>query len=357
MGVPKQRDLDEARARLTSWLGAKLGAGEVAISDIDAPATTGFSNETLLFDAAWTEGGREHSQGFAVRVKPGAYTIFLESAFETQYRVLRALSERTQVPVPPTLWYEDDASVLGAPFFVMGRVQGRVPGDSPSYHVEGWVVEETSPAEREAMWWSALEAMAAVHNVDWRALGLGELWQEERGDTGLAQQLAYYRDYLAWAKKDWPETPLADEALAWLEANLPAGPEPTALCWGDSRLGNVIFDRGRAAAVLDWEMVAVGDPQQDLAWFLFLDRHHSEGHDVPRLEGFPSHDATVARWQELTGRLADQLSFYTVWAGFRFAVVMMRVIAMCIEFELMAPDTNYGVDNIVTRLLAHDLGG
>jgi len=104
-------------------------------------------------------------------------------------------------------------------------------------------------------------------------------------------------------------------------------------------------------------MVAVGDPQQDLAWFLFLDRHHSEGHDVPRLEGFPSHDATVARWQELTGRLADQLSFYTVWAGFRFAVVMMRVIAMCIEFELMAPDTNYGVDNIVTRLLAHDLGG
>jgi len=112
MGVPKQRDLDQARARLTSWLGAKLGAGEVAISDIDAPATTGFSNETLLFDAAWTEGGREHSQGFAVRVKPGAYTIFLESAFETQYRVLRALSERTQVPVPPTLWYEDDASVL-----------------------------------------------------------------------------------------------------------------------------------------------------------------------------------------------------------------------------------------------------
>ena len=81
--------------------------------------------------------------------------------------------------------------MLGAPFFVMGRVQGRVPGDSPSYHVEGWVVEETSPAEREAMWWSALEAMAAVHNVDWRALGLGELWQEERGDTGLAQQLAY----------------------------------------------------------------------------------------------------------------------------------------------------------------------
>ncbi|HMC41985.1 MAG TPA: phosphotransferase, partial [Acidimicrobiales bacterium] len=160
MGVPKQRDLEKARTQLARWLGAKLDAGDIALSEIDAPAITGFSNETLLFDAAWTEGGREHSQGFAVRVKPGAYTIFLESAFETQYRVLRALSEHTEVPVPPTLWYEDDDSVLGAPFFVMRRVQGRVPGDAPSYHVEGWVVDETSPAEREAMWWSAVGAMA-----------------------------------------------------------------------------------------------------------------------------------------------------------------------------------------------------
>jgi len=342
---------------LAPWLAARLGVGDLVLSEIDAPAVTGFSNETLLFDAMWTEAGRGCKQGYAVRVRPGAYTIFLESAFETQYRVLRALSEHTDVPVPPTLWYEEDDSVLGAPFFVMERVAGRVPGDAPSYHVEGWVAEETGPAEREVMWWSAVDAMAGVHNLDWCALGLDTLWRGERGATGLAQQLTYYREYLAWARKDWPHAPLADEALAWLEAHIPPGPEPTALCWGDSRLGNVIFDRGRAAAVLDWEMVALGDPQQDLAWFLFLDRHHSEGHGVARLAGFPSHDATVARWEELTGRRADQLAFYTVWAGFRFAVVMMRVIAMCIEFELMPPDTDYGVNNIVTRLLPHDLGG
>jgi aminoglycoside phosphotransferase (APT) family kinase protein len=356
MGVPKQRDLDKARTLLAPWLGARLGADDVALSEIDAPAITGFSNETLLFDATWDENGSARRQGFAVRVKPGAYTIFLESAFEAQYQVLRALSEHSAVPVPPTLWYEEDASVLGAPFFVMDRVRGRVPGDAPSYHVEGWVVDDTSPSEREAMWWAALDAMAAVHNVDWRALGLGNLWQAERGETGFAQQLAYYEEYLAWARKDWPDASLVDTALAWLRDNAPSRPEPTGLCWGDSRLGNVIFDGTRAAAVVDWEMVALGDPQQDLAWFLFLDRHHSEGHGVARLDGFPSYEATVERWEKLTGRRADQMGFYTVWAGFRFAVVMMRVIAMCVDFELMPPDTDYGVNNIVTRLLAQDLG-
>ena len=359
MGVPKQRDLEKARTQLARWLGAKLDAGDIALSEIDAPAITGFSNETLLFDATWTEpgrGGGPRSQGFAVRVKPGAYTIFLESAFETQYQVLRALSQHTDVPVPPTLWFEDDDSVLGAPFFVMEKVRGRVPGDAPSYHLEGWVVDASGPREREAMWWSALDAMAAVHNVDRRSLGLDSLWQPQRGETGFAQQLAYYTDFLAWARKDWPDAPLLDRALAWIKDATPPGPEETALCWGDSRLGNVIFDGGRAAAVLDWEMVALGDPQQDLAWFLFLDRHHSEGHGVARLDGFPAYDATVARWEELTGRRADQLAFYTIWAGFRFAVIMMRVIAMCIEFEIMPPDTDYGVNNIVTRLLADDLG-
>jgi len=73
-------------------------------------------------------------------------------------------------------------------------------------------------------------------------------------------------------------------------------------------LGKMLaLDGGRPVAVLDFETATFGQPEEDLAWFLFLDRHHSEGHDVPRLEGFPSHDATVARWQELTGRRADVL--------------------------------------------------
>ena len=65
----------------------------------------------------------------------------------------------------------------------------------------------------------------------------------------------------------------------------------------------MIFDDHRCVAVLDWEMVTLGPWEQDLAWWLFLDRHHSEGLGVPRLEGFPSHRDTVAHYERLMGRL------------------------------------------------------
>jgi aminoglycoside phosphotransferase (APT) family kinase protein len=149
---------------------------------------------------------------------------------------------------------------------------------------------------------------------------------------------------------------VAEAALGWLHANRPEPDDPLGLCWGDARIGNMIFDHDRCVAVLDWEMVTLGPWEQDLAWWLFLDRHHSEGLGVPRLEGFPSHADTVARYEELMGRRVRNLDYYTVFAGFRFAVVMIRVIAMAVAFGLLPPDTDMGTNNIVTRLLAQDLG-
>jgi aminoglycoside phosphotransferase (APT) family kinase protein len=141
-----------------------------------------------------------------------------------------------------------------------------------------------------------------------------------------------------------------------VQDNRPATDEPRALCWGDSRIGNIIFKDYRAAAVLDWEMVTLGDPAQDLGWWLFLDRHHAEGSGAPRLPGFPSRDATVARWVERTGRSAAELEFYEVFAGFRFAVVMVRLATLLVQYELMPPDTDLASNNAVTRLLATILG-
>src|SRR5690606_32188017 len=130
---------------------------------------------------------------------------------------------------------------------------------------------------------------------------------------------AYYRRYLAWAGGDRPQ-PLIERALDWLEAHRPAD-EPTVLCWGDARIGNIIFDGTRPAAVLDWEMVTLGSPEMDLAWSIFLDRHHSEGIGTARLEGFPGYDETVARYEALTGHRVRRLHYYLVLAGMRFAVI------------------------------------
>ena len=71
--------------------------------------------------------------------------------------------------------------------------------------------------------------------------------------------------------------------------------EPIGLVWGDAKLGNILFgSAGEAQAVLDWEMVALGNPMRDLAYWLFLDRHYSEGYGLPRLPGFPSRQQTVS---------------------------------------------------------------
>ena len=349
MPVPDQRDLDLTRGVLAPWLAARLGTDEVVVSDISTPSLTGFSSETLLFDATW-EGKTE---GFVARVAPTGYQIFFEPEFETQFHVMRALAV-TDVPVPTTHWFEDDPSLLGAPFFVMSKVEGRVPSDNPPYTLEGWLFD-ADPAEQEAVWWAGVEAMAAVHRLDWRALGLDFLDRPERGKAGLDQQLAYYRAYLEWAAQGRAQ-PTVEAGLAWLEAHRPDDDDRVGLCWGDARIGNLMFAEGTCAAVLDWEMVTLGDPAQDLAWYLFLDRHHSEGIGAQRLPGFPSREATVARYEELTGRTAEHLDYYEVFAAFRFSVIMIRVAQMIAEYGFLEADSDFETNNTVTQLLAVMLG-
>jgi aminoglycoside phosphotransferase (APT) family kinase protein len=351
MPIPAQRDPEQTRDVLARWLAAQMPAARgLSVSPLAGPAATGYSNETLIFDASWTENGAPRSEGYVVRVKPRAYSLFLESDFDFQYRVMRTLAERTDVPIPRMYWYEEDETLLGAPFYAMARVAGQVPGDNPPFTVDGWL-HEAAPAEQERLYWSGLEAMASVHRLDWRTLGLGFLDKPARGEPGLDQQLDYYRDYFRWAARGRAQ-PIAEAAFEWVLAHRPAGSQPVELCWGDSRIGNMIFEGFECRAVLDWEMVTLGDPVQDLGWWVFLDRFHSEGIGVPRLPGFPSYAATIARWEELTHRRATHVAFYEVFAGLRFAVIMMRLSQLLIEFEVLPPDSDLERNNPVTVLLA-----
>jgi aminoglycoside phosphotransferase (APT) family kinase protein len=347
--VPDQRDLEQTRTILAPWIGAQLGRPDLEVGTITTPSLTGFSSETLLFDATWTDDGAARSEGFVVRVAPTGYQIFFEPDFEAQFHVMRALAG-TDVPVPPTFAYEADPSLLGAPFFHMGKVDGKVASDNPPYTLEGWLLE-ADPEEQEAVWWAGVDAMAAVHRQDWRALGLDFLDRGTRGRPGLDEQLAYYRDYLEWAARGRPQ-PTAEAGLAWLEANRPDDDDRVGLCWGDARIGNLMVDGGRCAAVLDWEMVTLGNPVQDLAWYLFLDRHHSEGLDVSRLPGFPSREDTVARYEKLSGRTSEHLDYYEMFAAFRFSVIMIRVAQMIVEYGFMDGDSDMETNNPVTKLLA-----
>jgi len=360
--IPEQRDLDQARQTLAAWLAKQLpDATDVQVGPIQGPATTGFSNETLLFDASWVAHGTPVTESLVLRVKPTQHTVFLEADFEQQYLVLRTLGERSTVPVPPVRWYEADASYLGAPFFVMGKVDGRVPEDSPPYTVEGWLLDETTPAQRRTLVESGLEAMAAVHAVDWGALDLGVLTKPQYGQLGFEQQLRYYERSFDWAEQaaGYPAPAVTRATLEWVQRHAPTVDPEITLCWGDARINNQLFGPDhRVVAVLDWEMVTLADPMMDLGWWLFLDRHFHEGMPAPRMEGFPTRDEMVAHYEQASGRTARDLEFYEVFAGLRFAVVMIRIATLVTDFGLMPIEAgeDMAANNAVTRVLADLLG-
>ena len=358
MPIPEQRDLEATRPILARWFAEHFGGTDVEVGPIQGPALTGFSNETLLMDVTYTAAdGDRRTEGFVVRVKPTAHTVFLESDFEWQYRVLEILGTRTSVPVPVMRGFEADDALLGAPFFVMERIDGcRVPADSPPYTVGGWVHDDLTPDERSTMVRSGLEAMAAVHALDWRALGLDFLDKPQYGALGFEQQLRYYETAFEWAARG-AEQPTVGPALEWIRANAPAADPELTVCWGDARINNQLFDDAcHVAAVLDWEMVTLADPMMDLGWWLFLDRHFHEGMGKERLPGFPTREEMVAHYEQVSGRTARDLHFYEVFAGVRFGVVMMQIKNLLVEFELMPADSDMAQNNVVTHCLADLLG-
>jgi aminoglycoside phosphotransferase (APT) family kinase protein len=335
MAVPTTRDPAATRAALTDWMRRQIGSPEVELTDLPGPQFSGFSNETLLFDVATPE----RSFGIALRLEPGGHQVFPDTAFDLQVRVIRSL-EDTAVRVPRILWYEPDRAVLGAPFFVMERVDGRAPPDNPPYHVAGWL-HDVSPEGRERIWWNGLEAMAAVHRTPPLEL-LSPVRPKE--------QLARDRAYLDWVLQG-REYPIVAGTFDALESTIPADAPPTQ-CWGDSRIGNILYDEeGDVLAVLDWEMVFVGDPLADLAWFLLLDRHHSESCGVPRLEGFPSHEDTIERWAGATGRDATDLGWWMTLGAARYAAILTRVMDLLEDTGVLPGARGMAFDNTSTKLL------
>ena len=349
------RDPETTARQLSGWLTERSpDRGGATVDEVGVPPGSGFSGETLLVDATWGDGGADR---LVVRVAPTVHTIFWEPDFAGQYRVMAALDAHTDVPMPEMLAYEDDPRWLGAPFSLMRRVDGEAPADRPSYTEEGFVVDAT-PAQRARLYDSGLEAMARVHLADWRGLGLDFLSKPHLGDLGVDQMLADTERWWASASDGTPN-PVIDATWVWVRENRPptTPAEHVALCWGDARIGNQLFHDFECVAVLDWELVALGDPVSDLGWWRFVDRHHSEMRGLDRLEGFATLDETASRWADRVGRDLDPdlLAFYEVFGGLRFAIVMVRLADLLVEIGLLPDAGDMATNNVITHLLARIL--
>lgn len=314
----RQRDADATRATVGAWLAEHIDAGLV-VDAITMPETTGFSHQTLLVDA---RDGRGNPAPMVVMLAPSGESVFPEPDVAREHTVLQALAG-SGVPVARALGFEPDPGPLGAPFYVVERVDGAIPPDSPPYTMDGWLLA-SPPARQAAVWWSGLEAMASIHLLDPDVLGLAGI---AGAHPGTANEVAWTRRYLSWAYGDDAPRALLD-AMDWVARATPPDPERLALCWGDSRLANQVFRDGACVAVLDWEMATIADPHMDLGWWLYFDRLFSEGLGVPRLPGLPSHEDTVARYEQLTATHVEHLAFFEVLAGLRFAAILGRLMLL-----------------------------
>jgi aminoglycoside phosphotransferase (APT) family kinase protein/putative sterol carrier protein len=346
--MSRQVDYSDLKAKLISWLQKKMPqARNFSISNIERSGA-GFSNETFLFDLSWEEKGQSRSEGLLLRTSPQTYPVYPDYDLSKQFRILEAL-QPVNVPVPRVYWLEKDRSILGSPFFLMGRLDGKVPPDFPVYHTSG-ICHDASPEQRAKMWWSCIDAMVKIHKFDWKKAGLSVLDLPGDDSGPLGREWAYWERYLNWAKEE-PE-PILEEALDWLKKNQYA-PERITLCWGDARLPNTIWSPDcKLLGVLDWEMAYLGDPESDFVFFLSFDRFLSDDVGIPRLPGLPGKEETIEYYEKLTGWKVKNLLYNEVSAAVRSGTVVLKVTKNLQKIGILPPSDGSQMNNFATQRLA-----
>ncbi len=346
-----QAGFPDMQSKITAWLQAKMPhASRLSISNMQKPGM-GLSSETYLFDMHWEEAGQRKSKGVVLRSAPAQFKVFPDYELAHQFHIMEILG-RTNVPVANMLWLEEDPTVIGAPFFLMDKLEGEVPQDYPSYHGSGMFFDAT-PEQRAKMWWGALEAMVKIHKLDWKDFGFSFLGEPRGGTDPVDRQLAYWDRYYDWMCDHPQEShPTLQAAVAWLHENR-YEPERVALCWGDARIGNALYgkpDLG-VVAVMDWEMAYLGDPESDLAWFILLDWQHSAGAGLPRCQGTPEYEETIQRYQELTGWKVRNLFYNEVLAAVRFGMILVAVLKK-FKRQNIPIDEDMLLNNVCTQRLS-----
>lgn len=328
------RDLGVLRTRLAAWLSLRAGT-DVELGDVEVPASNGMSSETVLFDAAW--GGESHRLVARLAPEPSAVPVFPTYDLERQARVMAGAREASDVPIPEVLWTEPDEGPIGTAFFVMRRVDGRVPPDVMPYNFDSWVSQAT-PEERARLQTSTIDALVRLHAIASPSERFAYLDAERPGATAMRRQVADQAAYYEWAREGL-RVPIIERTFAWLDERFPADEGDPVMCWGDARIGNVLYDGFEPAAVLDWEMAALAPPEVDLAWFSYIHTFFedlAETFGVPGLPDFLRIDDVATEYEKLGGRTPRHLDWYTVYAALRYAIVSVRTTKRGVHFGQQA---------------------
>jgi aminoglycoside phosphotransferase (APT) family kinase protein len=313
--------LDRVRAFLDEH---GLGSGELRAGRI---GEGGGSNFTFLLER---ESGR-----YVLRrpprppLPPSAHDVVREA------RLQLALREAGFTRLPTIVAVCEDESLLGVPFYVMEELEGVVPTEQLPPGLE-------SEASRRALGDDLVEALVEIHAADVTAPGLASFAR-----PGSYNERQVRRFGQLWEINKTRDLPVVDEVGTRLAATVPE-PLPSTVVHGDFRLGNTMVSTGdptRIAAVLDWEMGAIGDPRADVGYLLAT---YSEPGGSPNplgtspvtaLPGFPSRAHLVERYAARSGREVEPLAWFEALALWKAAVFCEAIYGRYVRGELGAEDT------------------
>lgn len=288
-------------------------AGPLAVAQFKG----GQSNPTYRLQAA--------SGNYVMRRKPPGKLLPSAHAVDREYRVITALA-KTDVPVARTYALCTDESVIGTMFYIMDCVEGRVLWDPQ--------LPGIAPAERRPIFDETNRVIAALHRVDYAAIGLGDYGKP--GNYFQRQIDRWSRQYKA---SETEKIEAMDRLIEWLPRNIPAG-DVTTIVHGDYRIDNMIFhpSEPRVLAVLDWELSTLGHPMGDFSYHMMAWRLSStefrglRGCDLAAM-GIPSEEEYLSRYLERTGAArpsAKDWNFCMAYNMFRAAAIFQGVMARAV---------------------------
>lgn len=263
---------------------------------------------------------RTPDRHYVLRRKPPGRLVASAHAVDREYRVIQALGG-AGFPVPHAYALCEEEGVIGSPFYVMAMVEGRILWDGR--------LPDCTPEERRAIYHAEIDTLAALHQIEPDAVGLGDYGRP--GNYFGRQVARWSRQY---AESGGPVCTAMDRLIDWLPRHLPAE-RPARIVHGDYRLDNMVLHptEPRVTAVLDWELSTLGDPVADLTYLLMHwvtpphERGSLAGLDLPTL-GIPTLSEMLTRYQGATGdRLGAPLEWYLCYNLFRLAAILHGVAA------------------------------
>jgi aminoglycoside phosphotransferase (APT) family kinase protein len=256
---------------------------------------------------------------YVLRRPPLGHVLATAHDMAREHKIISAVG-KTNVPVAPALGLCRDEEVNGAPFYVMGFVDGDVLDSAEK-------AETMSPESRVALAHDLVDVLADLHDVDIDAVGLGDL---AKRDGYVERQVKRWSTQ--WESSKTRELPAIDEVSRLLRERMPKQ-QGTSIAHGDYRFGNCLSDlsRNRITAVLDWELCTLGDPLADVGYLgvYWTDPGQpvARANDPTTAGGFPSHRDLVERYARRTGRDVSNIDYYVAFSCFRLAVIGEGVYA------------------------------